>query len=284
MSTDPYLELLKSALCASLYDESAWRVVEGPMRASLSRKRPLQYAIGKAKHAALRFLARRSFALVRRVPYRAELREQGLDWPCFGYTMIGRRRLDNLQACAEQVLAEGIPGDFMETGVWRGGATILMRAILRRHAVADRVVWCADSFEGLPAPGEIDRELTALADFSDRDYLAVSERQVSENFARFGLLDSQVRFLKGWFKDTLPAAPVKRLALLRLDGDLYESTMDALTHLYPKLSPGGFVIVDDYNSWAGCRQAVTAYREAHDIRAQIHAIDAHACYWRVPSP
>jgi O-methyltransferase len=85
--------------------------------------------------------------------------------------------------------------------------------------------------------------------------LAVSLEQVKANFDRYGLLDDQVRFLKGWFRDTLPVAPIERLAVLRLDGDMYESPMDTLVNLYPKLSEGGYVIVDDYGAIPACRQA-----------------------------
>ena len=136
-----------------------------------------------------------------------------------------------------------------------------MRALLKLHGVTDRKVWCHDSFEGLPVPNAFDKKLQKLSDYSDRDYLAVSLDQVKANFARFGLLDDQVMFLKGWFHDTLPTAPIERISLLRLDGDLYESTMDALTNLGHKVSPGGYVIVDDYNSWTGCHQAVNDYRQ-----------------------
>lgn len=279
--SEAYLELVKSVLCASLYDESAWRVVEGPMRSSLSMRQPVAYALGMVKRAAVRFLRKRNLSLVKRFPYRDELRQQGLDWPMFGYSMIGRKRLDNIQRCVERVIADEVPGDLMETGVWRGGATMLMRAVLKRHNVIDRVVWCADSFEGLPVPNATDKAIAQNVDFSDREYLAVSKEQVAANFERLGLLDAQVKFLKGWFKDTLPTAPIERLAILRLDGDLYESTLDALTHMYPKLSPGGFVLIDDYNSWAGCKQAVTEYREKNGIDAKIEIVDAHACYWQV---
>ncbi|HUQ77176.1 MAG TPA: TylF/MycF/NovP-related O-methyltransferase, partial [Burkholderiales bacterium] len=93
-------------------------------------------------------------------------------------------------------------------------------------------------------------------------------------------LDEQVRFLKGWFRDTLPGAPVQRLAVLRIDGDLYESTMDALTHLYPKLQPGGYCIIDDYHDIPACRQAVLDYRERHGIDEEIMTIDWSAIFWR----
>ena len=97
--------------------------------------------------------------------------------------------------------------------------------------------------------------------------------------SRPALLDDQVRFLKGWFKDTLPTAPIAQLAVLRLDGDLYESTWDALTHLYPKLSQGGFVIIDDYNH-ESCQQAVHDYRTQHGVDAPILDIDRIGVYWR----
>jgi O-methyltransferase len=105
---------------------------------------------------------------------------------------------------------------------------------------------------------------------------------VKENFRKFGLLDEQVAFLPGWFSETLAAAPIERLALLRLDGDMYASTMDALTALYHKVSPGGFVIVDDYGAVPACRQAVTDFREARGIKAQIVDIDGLGVFWQVP--
>jgi O-methyltransferase len=94
------------------------------------------------------------------------------------------------------------------------------------------------------------------------------------------LLDEQVRFLEGWFRDTLPAAPIKRLAVLRLDGDLYESTIQALESLYDRLSTGGYVIIDDYGNVAGCRQAVHDFRARRGINEPIRPIDWAGVYWR----
>jgi O-methyltransferase len=281
---DLYIDLLKKCLCASIYDESAWRVVDGPMRALVNKWNPFQAIPSAFKHSLLRALRNRSLLLVRSRRFDNAAREQGLDWPLFGYTMTGRRRLDNVQFCVENVLAHNVPGDLIETGVWRGGTTILMRALLKLHGDVDRVVWCADSFEGLPVPTAMDLKTQGdnSADMNDRDYLAVSLEQVKANFDRFELLDDQVRFLKGWFCDTLPSAPIERIAVLRMDGDLYTSTMDALTNLYPKVSSGGYVIVDDYNSWPACKSAVDEYRQKHGIAAGINPIDAHSVYWQVP--
>ena len=168
----------------------------------------------------------------------------------------------------------------METGVWRGGASIYMRGVLAAYGVTDRIVWLADSFSGLPKPNESDYPADKDLDLSGIEYLSVSVDEVRHNFERYYLLDDQVRFLVGWFKDTLPNAPVERLAVLRLDGDLYESTMDALGSLYPKLSTGGFLIVDDYGEIAACAKAVNDYREAHGVTDQIIEIDHDGVYWR----
>jgi hypothetical protein len=174
-------------------------------------------------------------------------------------TMLPRARLDQLQACIEDVLRRGVPGDLLEAGVWRGGAAILMRAVLRVHGVADRSVWAADSFEGLPEPD--------AARFPKEAY---------------GLLDEHVRFLPGWFKDTLPQAPIGRLAVLRLDGDYHESTRDCLVHLYDRLSPGGYLIVDDYgeDDWTDCRAAVDGFRAERGIAEPMVQVDRRCWYWQ----
>jgi hypothetical protein len=193
--------------------------------------------------------------------------------------MLSFKRLDNIQMCVETLLRENIAGDLIETGIMRGGATILMRAILRAYDVRDRTVWAADSFEGLPKPNPQDYPADAGANWYLRPLTEVGIEHVKRNFERYGLLDRQVQFLPGWFRDTLPKAPIQRLALLRLDGDLYESTMDALLPLYPKLAPGGFVIVDDYDL-PMCQKAVIDYREKMGIDDEIIAIDGAGVYWR----
>jgi O-methyltransferase len=195
------------------------------------------------------------------------------------HTMIGHKRLDNIQSLLDLIVRDNVPGDLIETGVWRGGATIFMRGYLAARGITDRRVWVADSFAGIPVPSaQQDQGL----DFSAAVFpiLAISRQAVEELFRRYELLDDQVEFLEGWFKDTLPTAPIERLALLRLDGDLYESTRDALTHLYHKLSPGGFVIVDDYFDFQPCRQAVDEFRENVGDQAALQRIDWTAVYWR----
>lgn len=215
-------------------------------------------------------------------PMQAEtsLKLLGGIWPSRAHTMIGMLRLNNIQYCVEEVLRTGVPGDFIETGVWRGGATIFMRGLLKAYSVTDRLVWVADSFEGLP-PGDLIRyPKESPSEFHKFGDLAVSLDEVQRNFERYGLLDDQVRFLKGWFRDTLPTAPIKNLAVMRLDGDLYESTMDALVNLYMKLSPGGFVIVDDYNAVKSCNAAVEDFRKERQITSELSIIPGSGAFWR----
>ena len=201
--------------------------------------------------------------------------------------MLPLVRLDNLRTCIEDVIARGVPGDLIETGVWRGGATIFMRAVLRAHGVTDRTVWVADSFEGLPRPDAEKFPLEAkthdgVVMRKAYKHFASGVDEVRGNFAAFGLLDEQVQFLKGWFKDTLPTAPIGALAVLRLDGDYYESTMDALTNLYDRLSIGGYAIIDDYGeeSWTYCRSAVDSFRAARGIEEPMIRVDSKCYFWQ----
>ena len=221
------------------------------------------------------------FMLVRKRPFNRHARDLGLDWPADALTMIGMQRLTSLQHCVETVLAEDVPGDLVECGVWRGGASILMRAVLAAYGDETRRVWLADSFAGVPPPDTAHyKQDKGINLYRAAGVLAVSEEQVRANFERYGLLDDRVRFLPGWFKDTLQDAPIDRISLLRLDGDLYESTIQALDALYPRLSAGGFCIVDDYHPIKACEQAVTDYREAHGISAEIVEIDGSGVLWR----
>lgn len=210
--------------------------------------------------------------------YKDNYREQGWDWPAQAPSMIGAKRMHNLRSECERVLNAGVPGDFMEIGVWRGGACIMMRAVLKAYQVADRRVIAADSFAGPPPPSE---GIAADAAFDLHTYedFAVPLEEVKAAFGRYGLLDQQVIFLEGLFKDTLPRAPIEALALLRLDGDTYESTMDGLANLYHKLSPDGTLIVDDYYLFEAQRKATDEFRAAQRITDPIIQIDHFGCYW-----
>jgi hypothetical protein len=201
---------------------------------------------------------------------------KGQPWAKKALSMVSPERLQNLQDCCEAAIDNCIPGDFVETGVWRGGCTILMQAILKERQATDRAVWCCDSFEGLPRPymrEDMDLNLHLFPQ------LAVSQEEVEENFRRLGLLDVNVRFLKGWFIDTLPTAPIDKIAVLRLDGDLASSTLEALENLESKVSPGGFILVDDFNDIPQCKWAVEKYRKERNITAPIHEVDWTGIYW-----
>lgn len=242
---------------------------------------PVRAARHRFVRAGLNILAKRGFEVVRPAPFDEYKRIQGLDWPAAAETMIGMQRLTSLQRCVETVLAEGIPGDLVECGVWRGGACILMRAILAAYEDRDRCVWVADSFAGVPAPdGATYPADKGMKLHLSKEVLAVPEATVRANFERYGLLDDRVRFLPGWFRDTLPDSPINCISVLRLDGDLYESTIQALDALYPRVSPGGFCIIDDYHPIPACRQAVTDYRARQQIFTPIIEIDGTGVYWR----
>lgn len=259
---EPYLEVCKRCLTRGSYRASSR--VEG-------RRRWLLYA------AAARVVRPFGFELVR--PVDPEARDQGLDYTTDADTMVGVRRLDNLQACVVDVLEKGVPGDLIETGVWRGGASIFMRAVLRAYGITDRTVWLADSFQGLPKPRP-EHPADAGDEHWTQPFLAVSLDEVKRNFARYDLLDDRVRFLEGWFSDTLPSSPIEQLAVLRADGDMYGSTMDVLDALYAKVSVGGFVIIDDYGEIAQCRAAVEDFRAAHGISEPLQRIDGSGVFWR----
>lgn len=201
----------------------------------------------------------------------------------FSYTLVGRKRLDNLQACVEQILEDGVEGDFLEAGVWRGGCCIFMRALLAAHDCEDRSVWVCDSFQGLPESTlQEDKPFKMSAD--RLPFLAVTVTEVKEHFRRFNLLDEQVKFVPGWFSESLKTAPVQKLALLRIDADLYESTMDVLVQMYDKVSDGGWVVIDDYEILPPCKAAVDTFRRERGITDAIQKIDQHAVCWQVAGP
>ncbi|HEY3267969.1 MAG TPA: TylF/MycF family methyltransferase [Armatimonadota bacterium] len=268
-----YLNLIKRCLTNSIYAE--YEDQSGVQRRGLKRLKNLPAKVR-------RLIVQRRLPVLHPTPTTWEQRSVGLgDAPQVAHTMIGQARLDNIQMCMEDCLDRGVRGDFIETGVWKGGATILMRAVLKAYGVTDRKVFVADSFEGLPRPNE-EKYPQDKGDhhFTLKDVLAISVEQVQENFRKYDLLDDQVVFLKGWFSETLPKAPIGKLAVARLDGDMYESTMDAITNLYPKLSVGGYLIVDDYNGLERCKRAIEDYRRDNGITDEIISVDWTGVYWQ----
>lgn len=269
---DAYVELLKRAV---LGQTTGPVTVYQPVRA---------HPRGALTKAVLgRVLRSEKAVLARPTSVDLDENEEGQlsvwDLPSWPLTMIGSRRLDNVEACMRSVLDADVPGDFIETGVWKGGTTIFMRGLLRAYGITDRRVYVADSFEGVPPPDETRYPDDRGLDFHLWPGLAVDVESVRDSFARFGLLDDQVEFVKGWFRETLPALRGHQWAVVRLDGDLYESTTDALENLYDGLVSGGWLIVDDYEI-AACRQAVTDFRSARGIAEPIVAVDANGVCWQ----
>jgi hypothetical protein len=201
-------------------------------------------------------------------------RVTGMDWPLRALTMVGLARLDDLQRCVESVVEDGIEGDMIEAGAWRGGASILIRATLDTLG-DERVLWVADSFAGFPDSGSEDADL----DLEEYGFLVAPLDRVRRSFARLGL-ERGVEFVPGFFADTLPDLRAKRWSLVRLDSDTYESTKLALESLYPGLSAGGYLIADDYKFIPECRRAVDEFRAEHDIAAPLEEVDWNAVRWR----
>jgi hypothetical protein len=211
-------------------------------------------------------------------------RAEGKDWPLAGLTMVGLPRLRDLQACVEYVIEDHVEGDLIEAGAWRGGASILMRATLDSLGADDRTVWVADSFQGFPKAEEngtaADRDLAL--ELSGEDYFAPTLEEVRGYFARFGC-DRGVRFVPGFFEETMSGIRGRRWALVRLDADTYKATMVTLEALYPGLSAGGFLVIDDYFHPflpESCRKAVDDFRERHGITEPIEQIDWNGGRWR----
>jgi O-methyltransferase len=265
---DAYLDLLKKALTFSLWPEPPRPVVgrRGWRRTTL--------------RALYSLLGRWNLVLARTVDVSDGDRFEGRNFPVLGHTMVGVRRLDHLQECIETVIREDVPGDLIEAGVWRGGCSIFMRAVLRVNGVEGRNVWLADSFEGHPPPRPDLYPADRGTGFERWEFQAVSLQEVLQNFENYGLLDSSVRNLKGRFNETLACAPFPELALIRLDAVSYGSTIEALRLLYPKLSPGGFVVVDDYGASPQCRAAVDDFRREHDVHGELRFGDWTSVCWR----
>lgn len=265
---EQYLELMKDVLTHMIYGKYE-------VGATLSSRFLIEKIVS-------RILALLNLQLVFNKPFNRKTREYGTDWPLSAHTMIGKRRLNNIQFCVEDILKNDVPGDLIEAGVWRGGASIFMKAILKANDDNKRIVWLADSFRGLPPPNVKKYPQDKGDIFYKVGFLSVPVNEVKDNFKAYNLLDNQVKFLVGWFKDTLPKAPIKKLSLIRCDGDMYESTMDILINLYKKLSIGGYVIIDDYYFISSCKQAVDDFRKENNIKDKICDITdiRGGVYWK----
>lgn len=199
------------------------------------------------------------------------------------HTLVGVDRLDNAYRLTLDIERRGLAGAVVECGVWRGGCAAVMAQAVKEHGYR-RHVHLLDSFEGLPEPTADDGALAASAAAGRVEgKLAAIGRCVGTRadvedlfFGRLGIDRSRVSFHVGWFQDTLPKArrEIGPIALLRLDGDWYESTRVCLEQLYPQIVPGGYLILDDYGKWEGCRKAFHEYAEKNGFaEARLEPID-----------
>mgnify|MGYP002640379097 CR=1 FL=1 len=214
---------------------------------------------------------------------RKMLREEGRDWPAWAATMTGSLRLDNLRSSIETVEEEDIPGDVVETGVWRGGAMIYACAVLDALGLPaeDRKVWLCDSFEGLPPPDTDKWPQDTGSTRHLRENFKVSLEEVLANFNRFRVPLERAEFLKGWFEDTIPGPLADRdIAILRLDGDMYGSTMHVLRSLYDRVTPGGFIIIDDWTASKETKLAVQDFWKERGVQPDVTKVDWTCVFWR----
>lgn len=203
---------------------------------------------------------------------------------CQPFTMTSVERMYSLYCSVLYVLDNNIPGAFVECGVWRGGSSMLMAFLLKKRNVTDRRIYLYDTFEGMSAPTGMDKDHkgAGAAELLNRNektkedliWCLADLADVQNNFRLTGLPGEQVAYVKGKVEETIPSqAPGEPIALLRLDTDWYESTRHELIHLYPKLQPGGVLIIDDYGHWEGCRKAVDEYFTQNGIRIFLNRID-----------
>jgi len=185
-------------------------------------------------------------------------------------SFVGNQMPENLMLV--DFFARRVEGDIVECGTWKGGMACAMMAAVG----PSRDYHFFDSFEGLPPADGRDgqRALAYQADTASPDYFD-NCRADFEAFHRLvhsqGIPAERIHIYKGWFKDTLPAFPAdRRISVLRLDGDWYESTMDCLTGLWDRVSPGGIVIVDDYDPWDGCARAVHDFLSRRGLASRIY--------------
>jgi len=253
-----YLDLVELSLTGSLLPPSA--------RGECHPERPLQ--LPRGKKITDRVVG--TCYAVNTGDFSVHRRLIGRDWPAHGVTMVGHARLHNVRHCLERVVAANVPGDFVELGVWRGGASIYARAVLNVLGQRERSVRLFDAFGRIPGYGPA------------TEFLAVTQQDVVSNFETYGL-EEGVHYHAGLFNDTLPRFYHEykdhyqaRIAVLRIDGNFYESYQDALYYMWEFVPVGGFVIFDDYvegkhSPWLG--HFWSEFKRAHGLREQLLAID-----------
>ena len=192
-------------------------------------------------------------------------------------TMIHIPNLNNLHDLLTYVMENNLDGELVETGVWRGGAVIFM-ATFNKFYNLNKKIYACDSYEGLPKNSIYQEDAIVNGNVKQFDY-AVSLEEVQNNFLKYDVLDENVIFVKGFFEDTMKNINIDKISMLRLDGDMYTSTIVVLEALYDKVVPNGVIIIDDYH-WdiAGCCNAVDNFRKSRNITTKIN-YSYGCCVW-----
>jgi O-methyltransferase len=189
------------------------------------------------------------------------------------HTLVGAERLHNLFVLADRIETEKIPGDVLECGVCNGGTAALL-AYSATHSRLDRTVWLLDSFQGMPETSEIDGEAAKAHIGQEKGDIA----RVEALLKSVGVNSSRVRILPGWFEETFPSVSAGQIALLNIDADWYESVKLCLETFYDRVSPGGFVSIDDYGHWPGCRAAVDEFFQKRGLTYPLQKVD-YTAHW-----
>jgi hypothetical protein len=192
------------------------------------------------------------------------------------YTMLSQERLYSLFTLARDACLSGLDGNFVECGVARGGSSALLAAIIKKYSNTPRLLFACDTFEGMPAPTADDSHGGIAADDTGwgTGTCAGPVESLMEACGKLGVADLVVP-VKGYFQETLPESKrrIGKIALLHMDGDWYESTKAILDNLYDSVVDQGFIQVDDYGHWAGCRKAVDEFQNKENVKFDIHKID-----------
>lgn len=200
-----------------------------------------------------------------------------------GCTMTSSLRLHGLIQAVNYIVDHGLEGDLVEAGVWRGGSMMAVALTLLERGIDDRDLYLFDTYEGMPRPdgvdvfhtGESAEETFQKHRISDRSsaWCRAQLEEVKQNLSSTGYPSSRLHYIKGMVEETIPSRAPETIALLRLDTDWYASVRHSLHHLYPRLVPGGVLIIDDYGSWEGARKAVDEYIAENDLRLFLHRLD-----------
>ncbi len=200
---------------------------------------------------------------------------------CAPYSMTSLERMYALYKAVLYVIQAKIPGDFVECGVWKGGSAMIIAETLKALGVTDRNIYLYDTFEGMPEPDERDIKIRTgatgksmwLGNQNSGGWCNISIEEVTENVLKTGYPKERFIFVKGKVEDTIPTTMPNAIAILRLDTDWYASTIHEFNNLYPLLSESGVLMIDDYGSWSGSRDATDQYFKEHTISMYLHRVD-----------